>query len=55
MKVYVLIYDDDWNDIHRVEGVYSSFEKAQAAKKDLLEDFNGEHGVFGICTRVLDA
>lgn len=28
MKVYILIYEDKQNDIYRVEGVYSSFQKA---------------------------
>lgn len=53
MKVYILIYEDQWNDIHRVEGVYSSFQKAIAARKKILDEFNYE-GIFGIREMTID-
>lgn len=37
MKVYILHYDDNWADEHKIEGVYTTFEKALEAKDELMK------------------
>lgn len=47
MKVYILQYDDNFGDVHKVEGVFATFERA-LEEKDKLVKFMGAHNLGGI-------
>lgn len=49
MKVYILRYDDNWGDVHKIEGVYATFERALEAKKELMKFMApNPGGIYGI-------
>lgn len=54
MKVYILIYEDGWNGTYRIEGVYSSFQMALAARTEFLNKVTCK-GIFGIREMTVDA
>lgn len=47
MKVYILTYDDNFGDIHKIEGVFATFERA-LEEKDKLIEYMGVHNLGGI-------
>lgn len=47
MKVYILQYDDNFGDVHKIEGVFATFERA-LEEKDKLIEFMGIHNLGGI-------